>query len=801
MSLASAGRLLRALLVRPSLTLAAVVTIGLAVGTATAIYSAVQAVLLSPLPFAEPERLVVVWETDLKKSAPVIELSHREFEAFRDRNEVFESVAAVTAANIRVNLTGRGEPLQVEAALISPGFFGTLGVPPARGRDFGPGEAADTTGARILISDGLWRRQYGADPSLVGREITAGGTPATVVGVMPPGMWPRNVDLWISTAGLAEGAPDLGVLKLIARLKPGVTPDHARANLDVVLASLARDKPDRAGLGAHVVPLTDQIYGQTRPALRLLVAAVACLLLIACANVANLLLARGVDRQKELAVRAAMGASGRQLGAQLLGESVVLGLLGGALGLLIATWGIGLVRGLIPADVPGIDLLAVDWRVLGVAAALSLATAVVSGTAPAWRASRVDAGQVVRESSGRLAGSRRLGRARGLLVAGQLALSLGLVAGAALAAQSFAAMARLEPGFDPEGVVTARIQLSDRYPDHASRAAFYQPLLERLAALPGVESAGLVLLRPLSDPIGWDYPFTVEGQTADAQARNPPANYEAVSPGYFATLRIPLVDGRLFADADGPDSGPVAIVSASMARRYWPGQRAVGKRLKPGPAGGPQPWRTVVGVVGDVRYREWTAVRADFYVPYTQWNFPRMDIVVRSAAPDPLAVAPAIRAAVREADPGSALATLTTMSAAVEEATAGPRFTAVLLAALSAIALAVAALGTFSVLAWSVEQRTREFGVRVALGASRAHVLGLVLRQAGTLTAIGVAAGLLVALSGTRALAGLLYEISPTDPSTLAGAVALLAAVGLGAGLLASRRALAVDPAVALRDD
>ena len=786
---------------RPSLTLAAVVTIGLAVGTATAIYSAVQAVLLNPLPFADPERLVVVWETDLKKSAPVVELSHREFEAFAGRATAFTHLAAVTAANLRVNLTGRGEAVQVEAALVSPGYFATLGVAPVRGRDFGSGELTDTTGSRVLISHGLWTRQYGADPRLVGGEIGVGGSPVTVVGVMPPGMWPRGVDVWIPVAGLAEGAPDLGVLKLIGRLGPGQSPDTARANLEVVLAGLARETPARAGLGAHVVALTDQIYGQTRPALRLLVAAVACLLLVACANVANLLLARGADRQKELAVRAAIGASGRQLGGQLLGESVVLGLLGGALGLLVAVWGIGLVRGLIPADVPGIDHLAVDWRVLGVAAALSLASAVAAGTAPAWRASRVDAGQVVRESGGRVAGSRRLGRARRLLVAGQLALSLGLVAGAALAAQSFAAMARLEPGFDPAGVVTARIQLSDRYPDHASRAAFYQPLLERLAGLPGVDSVGLVLLRPLSDPIGWDYPFTIEGQTADAQARNPPANYEAVSPGYFATLRIPLVEGRLFADADGPDAGPIAIVSASMARRYWPGQRAVGKRLKPGPPDGPQPWRTVVGVVGDVRYREWTAVRADFYVPYTQWNFPRMDIVVRSAAQDPLAVGPALRAAVREADPGTALATLTTLSAAVEEATAGPRFTAVLLAALSAIALAVAAVGTFSVLAWSVEQRTREFGVRVALGASRAHVLGLVLRQAGTLTAIGVAAGLLVALSGTRALAGLLYEISPADPSTMAGAVALLAAVGLGAGLLASRRALAVDPAVALRDD
>jgi predicted permease len=801
MSLPSLRLAARGLRVRPSLTLVAIATIGLAIGTATAIYSAVQAVLLTPLPFASPERLAVVWERQPTKGAAVIEVSHRDFLAIRDRAQVFEALSAVTAANLRVNLTGRGEAVQVEAALISPSFFGVLGVVPQRGRDFGAGEETDTTGARVLISDGLWRRQYGADETLVGRQIVAGGTPATVVGVLPPGMLPRGVDLWLSTAGLAEGAPDLGVLKLVGRLRPGVTLEQARANLDLVVAGLAREQPARAGAASVVVPLADQIYGQTRPALRLLVAAVACLLLVACANVANLLLARGVDRQRELAVRAAMGASGRRLAGQLFGESLLLALVGGGAGALVAIWAVGLVRGLIPADVPGIERMAVDWRVLAVAFGLSLVSALLFGTAPAWRASRVDAGEVVRESSARLAGSRGVGRTRGLLVAGQLALSLGLVAGAALAARSFATLARLAPGFDPAGVVTAKIQLSDRYPDHRARAAFYAPLLERLAAVPGVASADLVLLRPLADPIGWDYPFTVEGQTAEAQARNPHANYESVSPGYFSTLRIPLVEGRVFTAADGPDAGPVAIVSASMARRFWPGESALGKRLKAGPPDSPQPWKTVVGVVGDVRYREWTAVRADFYVPVAQWNFPRMDLVIRAHGADPLAVVPALRAAVADADPDAALSVATTMARAVEEATAGPRFTAVLLSALAAIALVVAGVGTFSVLAWSVGRRTREFGVRLALGATRIHVLRLVLGQAARLTAIGVAGGLVVALAGSRGLAELLYEISPTDPATFAGAVALLAAVGIGGGLLASRRALRVEPAVALRDE
>ncbi|HEX7085184.1 MAG TPA: FtsX-like permease family protein [Vicinamibacterales bacterium] len=310
------------------------------------------------------------------------------------------------------------------------------------------------------------------------------------------------------------------------------------------------------------------------------------------------------------------------------------------------------------------------------------------------------------------------------------------------------------------------------------------------------------LLRPLADPIGWDYPFTIEGQTPEVQATNPHANYEAVSPGYFTTVGIPLVEGRLFDDADTADAAPVAIVSASMARRFWPGERAIGKRLKAGSPSSTQPWKTVVGVVGDVRYREWTAVRADFYVPYTQWNFPRMDLVVRARpGGDPLRIVPAVRAVVRDADPEIALASVTTMARAVEEATAGPRFTAVLLSALALIALVVAAVGAFSVLAWSVERRMREIGVRVALGARRRDILGLVLRQAGLMTAAGVVAGLAAALAGGRALAGLLYGISPHDPATLAATVLLLVLVGLGGGLLASRRALAVQPAEALREE
>jgi putative ABC transport system permease protein len=603
--------------------------------------------------------------------------------------------------------------------------------------------------------------------------------------------------VWFSVAGLGKDAPDLGVLKLIGRLKAGTSRERAQAEVNTAAPSITTVRPGTEVLGARLEPFIDQIYGQVRPAMHLLLAAVMILLLIACANVANLLLARGVDRERELAVRAALGAGRSRLARMLFGESVVLGLAGGALGMFIAIWAVAAVRRLIPGDVPGIDRLGIDWQTLAFATALSLGAAIVFGTAPALRAAHVEVGDAMRETTGRASSGRRVGRLRGLLVAGQLALSLGLVAAAALTAQSFRLLARLPPGFDPRGVVTAKIQLSDKLADHRARAAFYRPLLERLQALPSVERAALVLLRPLADPVGWDYPYTLEGQTPEAQARNPNANFESVSPGYFATVGIPLIEGRNFSEADGPDAGPIAIVSRSMARRNWPGESAIGKRIKPGPPEQKAPWKSVVGVVGDVRYREWTAVRDDIYVPYGQWNFGRMDLVVKAS--DPVAIVPALRAAVRAADPDLPLAGVTTLERAVEDATAGPRFTAVLLGVLAIVALVVAAVGTFSVLAWSVERRTREIGVRVALGAQRADVLRLVVSQAARLTIGGIVAGLAIALAAARGLAGLLHDISPYDPLTLAGSVALLAAVGLGGGVLASRRALAVEPSRALR--
>ena len=801
MSLASLRYAIRSLARHPGLAVVATLTLGVSLGAGTAIYSAVQAVLLGDLPFRAPDRLAVLWQTDPRTGMPAIELSTREYDAWRAHLSAFHDVAAVTAANVRVTLTGRGEPEQVEAALVSPNFFDVLGVTPPLGRRFGAFEAHDPASTTALISEGLWQRRFGGDRSIVGQIVPVDGTPITIVGVLPPGVLPRKADMFFSTGALAHDAPELGVLKLVGRLRDDVTLEAAQGDVQRVAPLMAAVRQHGEGYGGRLEPFTDQIYGQTRPALRLLTVAVVCLLLIACANVANLLLARGVDRQRELALRGALGASRGELRALLARESVVLALGGGALGVVLAVWGVSIIGALIPADVPGLEHLAVDWRVLVVTGLVSLGAAVLVGLAPALQAGRVDSADALRDAGARATAGRRIGRVRTVLVAGQLAVSLGLVAGAGLAAGSFARLARLSPGFDPHGVVTAKILLSDKYADHRARAAFYRPLLERIAALPGVQRAGLVLLRPLADPIGWDYAFTVEGQTTAAQAANPHANYESISPDYFATVGIPLVEGRRFSDVDGPDAGAVAIVSSTMARRYWPGVSAIGKRIKSGPIDGPAPWKTVVGVVGDVRYREWTAIREDIYVPYTQWNFPRMDLVVRVQGDDPLAIVPALRAAVAAADPDLPLASVTTLERAIEDATAGPRFTAMLLGALALVALVVAAAGTFSVLAWAIERRTREIGVRVALGASRRDILRLIIGQAARPTLAGVVGGIALALAAGRGLAGLLYAVSPHDPATLLGSVALLSVVGIASGSLAARRALRIKPSEALRNE
>jgi putative ABC transport system permease protein len=792
----------RSLLKSPDFTSVAVLTLAVGMGASASIFSVVDAVLLHPLPYAQPDRLVVMWQRDLKTGTPVVEISYGEFEAWKAAAPAFEGMAAMTATNFRVNLTGRGEPVPLEAAAVSGSFFELLGVTPIAGRSFRPDEDRPGGTPVAMLREGFWRRQLSADPAVVGGPLTLDGTPTTIVGIVPDDVsLPKGADAWFPAgSGLsAEPVRSIRILKAVARLGAATRLDQARAEMDLVAERQAEALPkENAGFGIHVAPLSEQVYGDTRHALLLLLAAVGLVTLIACANVANLHLARGADRESELALRLAIGASRARLVRQLLVESLLLSLLAGAAGLLIAWWSVTALVARVPADVPRLAHVGVDLRVFAFCLALCALTALLIGLLPALRAAATQPADTLREGTRRASEALRGRRLRAALVVGELALSLALLAGAALTGRSLFGLLDLDPGFDPAQTVTARLGLPDKYATREDRTAFFEPLLERLGAIPGVEAAGLVLLRPLSDPIGWDYDFTVEGQTSEQQERNPPCNYEAVSADYFRAMRIPLARGRVFGPEDGPEGGPVAIVSRALAERFWPGQDALGRRLKFGPADGDAPWHSVVGVVGDVRNRGWTDMWLDAYVPYQRWSFGRMDLVLRTSV-DPQSVVPAFRRAVYAGDPEVPLADVTTMDAAVEEATAGPRFTALLLGLFAGVAVLLAAVGLYAVMAGTVARRTRELGVRMALGAGRGALLRLVVVDAFRLTAGGIAIGLCLALAGGRALHGLLYDVRPSDPSTLAATALLLAAVALLASALPARRATRVDPMSALR--
>ena len=789
----------------PGFAVAAVAVLALGIGAGTAVFTVVDAVLLRPLPYADPDRLVVLWQTDVEQKAALVEVSLGEIDDWRRQARSFAALGAVTATNFRVNLLGGEEPEQVEGALVLADVLPLLGVEPLVGRGFRPQDDAPGAEPVVLLSHRLWQRRFGGDPDVVGTSLTVDEGPATVVGVLPPDLLlPEGADLWANMGPLngAEEVRRIRILKGVARLAPGADLASARREMDLLVQRLERQKPHGSkGLRARVVPLAEALWGEARPALWVLAAAVGFLLLVACVNVASLLLARAADREREVAIRAALGAGRGRLIRELLAESAVLAAAGGALGAAVAVWGTRGLVALAPAAVPRLEHAAVDGRALAFALLASLVTVILCGLTPALRASRAEPAAALADG-GRTSDGTRRARLRATLVVGEVALSLVLLASAGLLVRSFARFAALDPGFDPEGVLTARIQVSPAsYPSPAERAVFLRGLFEKIEALPGVESAAVVQLRPLSDPIGWDFSFTVEGQTAAEQATNPPSNYEAASPRYFETMRIPLVAGRAFTEGDGPEAPPVAIVSRSLAERFWPGRDPIGQRLKVGrPGEMDEPWRTVVGVVGDVRYRSWDSVWMDFYVPYGQWSFQRLDLVVRAAG-DLDALVPELRRAVLAADPELPLASVTTMEEAVARAVARPRFVALVLGLFAAAAALLAAVGIYGVVAWSVARRTREIGVRRALGAQGVDVLRLVLGQAAGLTMAGVAIGLGLALAATRAIGGLLYGIGPSDPGTFAMVVAALGAVGIGAGCLPARRALRVEPVVALKTE
>ncbi len=785
----------------PGFTALAALTLALGIGAATVVFALTDAVLLRPFPFVQPERLVAVWGESPGAGHARVEVSVGDAEDWRAGNRVFSELALLAASDGHLSMDGPGGAIPVRFRFVSAGFFDVLGSRPALGRTFQPG---DEHRLNLVISDRLWRERLGGDPAIVGRAVRMDSEPMTVIGVMPPEFrFPYFADAWGVFKPVSREEHGLRIFHGLARLRPGVTLDQARAGMSELSDSLGRSKPlQYRDYRASVRPLIDDVLGDTRAALRLLLVAVELLLLAAAADAAGLILTRTDERRKEIAVRTALGAGRPRLLRQFLFESFLLTAPAAILGLLMARGGLALLVALGPRDIPRLDQAAVDGRAVLFALLVALAAMLLLALMPALQVPRSDLATALKEG-GHTSASRRASRLRRLLVVSQVSLALVLLIGAGLMARSFARLQSTDLGFDPQGLLTFRISLDNaRQATPAAQAAWFRAATERLKAVPGVESAAAVLLRPLAASIGWEYHFTVEGQTGAEQIRNPISNHERVSPGYFAAMGIPLLKGRDFTWQDGPGAPRVAIVSRAMAERFWPEGDALGRRLHWANPESKWPWLTVVGVAGDARYLNLDSPRFDIYVPFQQDPHWSMDFVLRTQG-KPMDLEPPVRAALAELDPTRPLLDVTTMNAAVFASVARPRLRAVALAAFAAIALLFAAVGLYGLISWSVSQRRHEIGVRLALGASRGHVLRLVLRQGLGLILAGLALGLAAALAvlSTGLVDGLLHGIRPLDVVTFTTVPLLLLVAGLVASLSPALHATEVEPRQALRGD
>jgi predicted permease len=807
-----AVRLLRR---QPSFTFVAVLMLALGIGANTAIVSIVDAVLWRPLPFREAERMMSIAEQRPREGRLFGPVAPADFFDWRRDARSFAAMAAYN--EMAVNLTGAGEPERLRGLAASPGFLDALAATPARGRDFRLEEERVGRHRVVLLSDALWRRRFGADPGVVGRNVTFDGNPYEVIGILPPTFWWRSrspdpspappdvlVPLALSDSDRALRAAHF--LRIVARLQPGVSPAQAREELHVIGARLSQTYPDENRFhGPSLQSMREALVGDVRPALLVLLGAVGFVLLIACANVATLLLARASGRQKELSVRRAVGATRARLVRQLLTESVVVSCVGGLAGLLVAGWGLAVFRSAVPAPftgLPGIERIAIDARVLLTTFIVSAITGVVFGAVPAAVASEQRVGITLSEESRGSSGSARTGRLRSALVVGELALSLVLLAGAALLIISFKNLLDVAPGFRPERLMTVRLNLpASRYGDHAHVVAFHADVFDRLRGAPGVQRLALTSAPPFS---GSDARLSLDIENRAIESTLPVrAHPRLVSPDYFQTMGIPLVRGRSFTDRDDGAAADVAIINEAAARRYWPDADPIGRRIS---LGAPARWREIVGVVGDIKHLSLdTEVEPEAFMPHRQ-EFTAlgiglergMTLVIRTSS-DIAAVAPLVRAAVTAVDPQQPLGMIRPMDALIADSVAPQRLNFLLVSAFALVALVLTAAGLYGVMAYLVAQRTREIGVRMALGATPQQVVGLVMRQAGSMTIVGIVVGLVGALLLTRSMTSMLFGVSAADPVIYAGVSLLLAVVALAAVAIPSSRATRVDPISALR--
>jgi len=797
----------------PGFTSAAVLTLALGIGANTAIFSVVNTVLLRPLPYVEADQLVSPMDEKSGADAHTI-VSHPDFLDWRDQTQMLEHVAAYTRSSMLLRLDD-AEPEVIYGADVSADLFPLLRIRPALGRTFTRAEDQPTSEPVILISHGVWQRRFNSDPNIIGRQLKRGGAGvgATIVGVLPEGIrFPVQVS---RTDYLRPLAPALGEwaqrrgaysLRVLARLKHGVTAQQAETEMRAIGQRLEQQYPDEGSrLGSRFISLYEAVVSDVRASLLVLLGAVGFVLLIACANVANLLLARAAARHREMAIRAALGASRRRVARQMLTESLLLSLMGGGLGLLLSLWVLDLLVADSALNLPRLKDVSLDMYVLAFTCGVSVLTGIIFGLAPALLAVRIDLYEALKEGGRSTTAGAARSRMRGMLVVSEVALSLVLLVGAGLLIKSFARLRGVNPGFDAQNVLTTGLSLSKvKYPEAEQRRELFAQLVERLRAVPGVESAAIVYPVPFSGTTTSNT-FLIDGRPIPAPAEKPAANYRAISPDYFRVLHIGLLRGRAFTEQDRPTAQPVVIVNETLARRFFPGQDPLGQRIAIERASGQsavQDMREIVGVVSDVRHAGLDEEAGpEFYVPYTQAPEGYMDVVVRTKAGNPADMGVSLRDVIRAADREQYVPRIQTMTELIAESMAARRINVLLTSLFAGVALLLASIGIFGVMAYTVAQRRHEIGVRMALGAQAGDVLRLVLGQGLRLVLLGIAVGLAASLALTRVLAGMLYEVTPTDPSTFAVVALLLTIVALAACYVPARRATKVDPLIALRYD